>query len=655
MVAIAGIVRFDGEFASTLTEDHLTRAVASGENRPVQVRRSGFAIFVQRVDVSTRGGLGPSPIPNGSANKAVNERQLFVASSRLDNRRELADALAISPAMQTGISDEELIQSMWRRWGDAGIARCLGAFVFAYWDAAARRLTLGRDCLGGRALFFHRGRGFVAFATTLTGLLALPNVPRHLDENVLANFLALNLLERRRTFYRGIERVPSRTLVVIDRDSLAHRQYWSPNLTAPPPYRRDEDYVERARELFDQAVAAAMADTPHFAIATSGGLDASAVAATAARLSTGQRITCYTIVPPPGTQIDVGSHRYMDETDKVVALGKMYPALDLRFIAGETTAPQRDEEARLFATMNTPVLGPTVRLGGLYKLYDAVAAERCRALLVGSFGNFGLSWNGQYSLLALLRAGKAASFLRELVAVAGKTERGALRTIAHDLVYAAAPADLRRLIFRLMGRNLESVSRHSPLNPNFIADAGLVRQWRAESFNTWPGRDGWHPVRHRANFLFDQNQIARDHTGMFEDLYGYDVRDPHADRRLLEFALAVPEPVYRRNGVSRSFARAVFADRLPRVITDERRRGANTVAWFSQMQARRQDIADEVDRLEGSPLARRLIDVPRLKRLLDQWPKDEHAAQRRRREFRLVLGRGVHVGRFIRWVEGGNG
>jgi hypothetical protein len=37
-----------------------------------------------------------------------------------------------------------------------------------------------------------------------------------------------------------------------------------------------------------------------------------------------------------------------------------------------------------------------------------------------------------------------------------------------------------------------------------------------------------------------------------------------------------------------------------------------------------------------------------------EWPKDEQTAQERRLEYRLVLARGIHVGRFVRWVEGGN-
>ena len=143
-------------------------------------------------------------------------------------------------------------------------------------------LTFGRDCLGRRALFFHHGDGFVAFASDLTALLALPFVPRELDERVVASFLVLNPHDRKRTFYRGVERVPSRTMVTIDRARRA-RHYWSPDFDAPAPYRREEDYVERARELLDQAVMTATADTPRVAISTSGGLDSSAIAATAAR------------------------------------------------------------------------------------------------------------------------------------------------------------------------------------------------------------------------------------------------------------------------------------------------------------------------------------------------------------------------------------
>jgi asparagine synthase (glutamine-hydrolysing) len=154
--------------------------------------------------------------------------------------------------------------------------------------------------------------------------------------------------------------------------------------------------------------------------------------------------------------------------------------------------------------------------------------------------------------------------------------------------------------------------------------------------------------------MFDHNQNARDGGALHYQALGREARAPLGDRRFLEFCLAVPEPMFRQNGVPRSFARRVLADRLPPEILNERRRGAQAPTWFRTLDARRADIAGNIDRFETSPLARRLLDLPRMKHLMSEWPKDETTAERRKAEYRLALTRGVHIGQFIRWVEGGN-
>jgi len=154
--------------------------------------------------------------------------------------------------------------------------------------------------------------------------------------------------------------------------------------------------------------------------------------------------------------------------------------------------------------------------------------------------------------------------------------------------------------------------------------------------------------------MFDSHQFGRDGLALQDQFMGHEVRQPLADRRLLEFLLSVPEPMFRREGVPRSFARKILADRLPREIVEERRRGTNGLAWYRALGEKRAEMASDLERLEGSPLARRLIDLPRLKRAMAQWPKDEHAAEPHKHEYAAILTRGIHVGRFVRWVEGGN-
>ena len=587
------------------------------------------------------------------ASGTQNHHAPFAAVVRLDNREELASALGLAGTELAQTSDAAFIQRVFERWGDAGVAKCLGAFAFAHWDGGARRLTLGRDCLGNRSLFYHLGPEFICFATTLGALFALPGVPRAIDEIALANFIAVNLTETVRTFYRGIDRVPSRSLVSIDNTGVHRRQYWAPDLDARPPYRRDEDYIERARELFDAAVATATRDTPRVAILTSGGLDSSAIAATAARQGIAERITCFCNVPPPGTAIDVGPLRYVDERDKVEALGRMHPALDLQFIVPGNDHPKARDDTWHFVRANVPALAG-LSLGSGLELVDALARAGHRAVLVGNHGNFGLTWSGRLALLELFRTGRWGTFMRDLHANARETNRTLARTFASNIVVPTAPRGLRRLIDRLRGRDPDSVAGHSALNPRFVADVGLVQQWREQRFDPWFGPDDSNPRRWRAYHLFDFNQYGRDMRGQAEEIVGYEVRDPHADRRLLEFALSVPEPMYQRNGIPRGFARRVFADRLPPSIMDERRHGANHPTWFRSLTAARPQLASDIERLEGSPLASRLLDLPRLKRMIAEWPEDDNEAERRRGEYRLALARGVHVGRFIRWVEGGN-
>lgn len=640
MTAFAGIVTF-GSPVDAHTEAAVMAAASGPRNARTVALRGPHGIMARRLDDATRHG----------ASQPADAPALFVADARLDNRDEIAGSLGLA-APAGAAADAALIRQACERFGDAGIARCLGAFAFALWRPQQRRLLLGRDCLGRRALFYHRGDGFIAFSSTLGGLLALPRVPRALDEVALAQFLAVNLNPSRETFYRGIMRVPSRCVVELGPETEVVRAYWSPALDARP-YRRDADYIERARELFDRAVSDATADLPRVAIACSGGLDSSAVAATAARVRTDRPIICYSVVPPPGTRIDVGPRRYLDESDKLAALAALHPALDMKLMAPEQPHPYESDPARIFARAHMPVLGPTT-LGGHGALYDAVAAALHPALLVGSAGNIGLSWDGSFSLLTLLRQGRFGTLAGDLSAIARLNERSVMRTLFGELVLPGLPRWARRAIHQWRGRPPEGIGRYSALNPAFIADHGLPRRWRDQGFDAWPLPAGWNEKHFRAERMFDTNQAGRDFRASSHDLFGFDIRDPHADRRVLEFSLNVPERLYRADGVPRSFARMVFADRLPPEILHERRRGMVAATWFRRLTARRADIADEIERLEASPAARRLLDIERLKTLYGDWPVDDNAAQEHRAIYRGAFLRALHVGRFIRWVESAN-
>ena len=251
MSAFAGVVFFDARPIDSRTHDRIAGAVPRRPGSTVRIQSDSHAVFAQRILLHEAPPSGLLPPRNGKG--------LFAASARIDNRSEVATALGLERSARDA-SDGELVLRSIERTGDVGLARLVGAFAFAYWDGEARQLLLGRDCLGDEPLFFHVGRGFVAFASTYTSLFALPDVPREIGEIVLGHFSRAQRDERRRTVYRGIERVPSRTVVAIDSGGL----HASPLLGAGPRQTiavPDRGRLRRARgrELLDQAVATAMA------------------------------------------------------------------------------------------------------------------------------------------------------------------------------------------------------------------------------------------------------------------------------------------------------------------------------------------------------------------------------------------------------------
>ena len=107
---------------------------------------------------------------------------------------------------------------------------------------------------------------------------------------------------------------------------------------------------------------------------------------------------------------------------------------------------------------------------------------------------------------------------------------------------------------------------------------------REKGFDPWFGRGTGNAARCAPLGMFDHNQYVRDSGDGRAEIIGRAVRSPLADRRLLEFVLTVPEPMFCRNGVGRSFARRVLADRLPREIAEETRLGVPETAWFRKLE-----------------------------------------------------------------------
>jgi asparagine synthase (glutamine-hydrolysing) len=92
-------------------------------------------------------------------------------------------------------------------WGIAATVRRLnGMFAFAVWDAREKTLTLARDRLGIKPLYFYRQGDDVYFGSEIKALLVHPEVARRIDPVGLHYYLSLNYVPGPYTLIEGIEK-----------------------------------------------------------------------------------------------------------------------------------------------------------------------------------------------------------------------------------------------------------------------------------------------------------------------------------------------------------------------------------------------------------------------------------------------------------------
>ena len=175
---------------------------------------------------------------------------VLVSDGRLDNRPELMRELGGAPVDAYEVPDSYFILRAYEKWGEDCVDHLIGVFAFAVWDGHRQRLFLARSPIAAPQLLYYSTPRVLAFATMARALHALPFVPRALNDEKLADFLAGLFGEVRATFYRDICRLPTGHLLTFGRDGLKTRCFWRPDLQREIRFPRDEDYLAAFDELF---------------------------------------------------------------------------------------------------------------------------------------------------------------------------------------------------------------------------------------------------------------------------------------------------------------------------------------------------------------------------------------------------------------------
>lgn len=218
--------------------------------------------------------------------------------NHLDLRKLLADAAAPDAkfgehqrTVWRGHSDTETLLAAFDIWGiEVAIKRVVGMFAFAVWDRQERVLTLGRDRLGEKPLYYGwQGKGDRAaflFASELKALRGHPAFSGDIDRDALCLYMRHNAIAAPYSIYKGISKLPPGCLLTVSPSQREPKiwSYWSVAQIAESAVANTfdgapNDAVDAMESVLKHAVRQQMvADVPLGAF-LSGGVDSSTIVA----------------------------------------------------------------------------------------------------------------------------------------------------------------------------------------------------------------------------------------------------------------------------------------------------------------------------------------------------------------------------------------
>ncbi|MBA4763304.1 asparagine synthetase B [Sphingomonas sp.] len=641
MTAICGIWNRDGRPDAAQHVTQMRRALAPyGSDRSAAWDDGAIALGIGLARLLPEDRFDRQPL-------AARDRYHLVADLRLDNRAELAAALGLTPRLAT-LADADLLLAAWERWETATPDRLVGDFAFALWDAAEHRLHLVRDLLGNRPLFYHHSDRRIAFATMAKGLHALPDIPVAPDPLTLLDCIALAPRRGPRSFFAEVSRVePGQRVTFHAYGRIEAVDWYDWDTPRDPGLRRDDDFVEAMRTTLDTAVAACLRSDESIGSHLSGGMDSSAVTASAALqlAQRGQRLSAYTHVPLAGARLDHWGDRTLDEGPLAALLAARHANIDHVRVDAADRQIGDDMDAQFHAAEYPPF--NLCNQVWMTEICRQLQHRRERVMLVGAMGNATISQQGVERLPLLATTGAWPTLIREGVALhrRGWTPQRVASSVIGPLLPPRLLDALRRL-FRGKSPPRDLLA-YAALNPALVENP----DYRAHLEQHGHGLHLPSPRSPRALAvsilrhtdvmgLTGKGQLAR---------FGVDQRDPTADRRLIDLALATPPHLLLRDGQTRWIYHRAFGERIPGEIRTQAGKGLQGADWPTRIEQARATLATELDR--ANPVAESLLALPTLRALASADTGTGRVTDDQRYAQRIKLLRGTSVAHFIRKAQ----
>lgn len=486
---------------------------------------------------------------------------------RVDNRDELRAALQSKGLVLKADTDAELVLRAYECWGEDCPQHILGDFAFAVWDGRKRKLFCARDVLGVKPFYYYADQRSFIFGSELRQLFEGADIPCEPNEGMIGEYLANAITSREETLYQGILRLPPAHCLRVQEGKLQTRRYWDADPARAIRYRSDAEYAERFLEIFTEAVRCRLRSRGSVGSDLSGGLDSSSVVSLIMSLQregkiANKNVEAFSLVFP-GLACDESGY-----IEDVVSKSGVKVNYLRSYEPGASCHEDYVRRHRDFPAYPGNYMWNAIRF---------LARDRnIRVMLTGAGGDDWLS-GSEIGYAELLHRFKILELLHRARVDAqppgnGNTVATLLFELRSDYLRLLSPKALRLIRWALRRKGVPKW-----INPQFARRIHLrERLQRKPDLHKFSGNTQRDQYRW-LNSGFLVHSLEYDDRSAAESRF--EARHPFHDRRIIEFALALPQEQLWRMDQPKYLLRQAMRELLPESVGQRLSKAEFSHAW----------------------------------------------------------------------------
>lgn len=521
--------------------------------------------------------------------------------SRIDNREELYKILCIDDVKLNTVPDSYLILRAYKKWGDNCVNHIEGNWVFAIWDDVKKNLFVATDPIGNFGLYYYKSLDFFAFSSTIHGLLSIKEVSKEINPYYPLGLLNSWIPDNGLTVYKHISTQHPATFFNLKNAEIKKVRYWKIEETKPIYREELADYINDFINLYTKSVQLNLRYEGKTGSMLSGGLDSGSVSSLAAEqlLKKNQKLISFTSIPKYDVSKIVKASRFGNEELLAKATSDFSGNIEQYFIKGDKTSII-DGVKEFNSILKSPIY-PACNAFWIYEILQTAKEKNISNLLIGQKGNATVSWSGlpkkqsfyyifkhfknkKISFLTLLK-----KLIKKVFFVKKKPKNSSVRKNNLTRLNNSSINELITLI-----KNSNKNKRNLSKTKSMALRCGMINPFHTNGII-------WQELSYH---------------------FGFQINDPTANKKLIEFCLSIPDHFYRDMDNDRLLIKLAMKGKMPKTVLNNTLRGKQAADISFRVKDEFDDLKDIISESKQSFEMSNLIDLKKMEDFLDVLNKE---------------------------------